>query len=275
MGGLRTGAVCLALLMLTGCGMEAPAKDLAEWAIDEANQAMDGLMDEANQAVDGLIDGLKNAEHQGGPFENNLDSARAYLLAQMEEKYGMPFTVVGDEDLTNYGPFAGASYTCDVAPVDAPEQVTTALVSQTKYQKVRDSYAVYFFKEEAEAPVLELCGAKDYVIDQRVSLEMPGTARVWSPEDDLDEFLSGSGAYVKVVLRLEDGLENRAYAEQILDFLNSIGQLPCNLEVQARANKTYIFFARPQVLDGFDPSSYTLEEIEEDIELLLKIGNPT
>ena len=37
------------------------------------------------------------------------------------------------------------------------EQVTTALVSQTMYQDVRDGYAVYFFKEEAEAQALQLC----------------------------------------------------------------------------------------------------------------------
>ncbi len=56
-----------------------------------------------------------------------------------------------------------------------PEKVTTALVSQSQYQDVRDSYAVYFFKGAAEAPNLALCEAKDHVIDQRISLEMPET----------------------------------------------------------------------------------------------------
>ena len=56
------------------------------------------------------------------------------------------------------------------------KQVTSSLVSQTIYQNVRDGYAVYFFKEEAEAPVLELCESKDYVIDQNISLETPETA---------------------------------------------------------------------------------------------------
>lgn len=38
-----------------------------------------------------------------------------------------------------------------VAPVNAPERVATALVSQTLYQKVRDDFAVYYFKEAAAA----------------------------------------------------------------------------------------------------------------------------
>ena len=116
----------LSLFLLTGCSIG------------------DKYGDDIMQA----FDDLQNAEHHGGPFENNLDSARAYLLNQMQEKYGIEFTVVGDEDLVNYGPLAGATYTCDVAPVDAPEQVTTALVSQTQYQDVRDSYAVYFLRKK-------------------------------------------------------------------------------------------------------------------------------
>ena len=126
--------------------------------------------------------------------------------------------VAGDEDLENYGLFAGATYTCDVAPINAPEQVTTALVSQTMYQDVRDGYAVYFFKEEAETPVLELCETKDYVIDQRISLEMPETARAWTAEDGLERFLSESGAYVKLVLRFTDDLDTETYAEYLYDF---------------------------------------------------------
>lgn len=62
--------------------------------------------------VQEAIDDLKNAEYQDGPFENNLESAQAYLLTQLQEKYGIEFTVVGDEDLENYGLFAGATYIC-------------------------------------------------------------------------------------------------------------------------------------------------------------------
>ena len=84
------------------------------------------------------IDDLQNAEYQDGPFENNLESAREYLLTQMLEKYGIEFSVAGREELKNYGPFHGATYFCEVSPVDAPEQVATAVVSQTDYQDVRD-----------------------------------------------------------------------------------------------------------------------------------------
>lgn len=244
----------LALVLLPGC-------------TQRAQQEVERLSGAAGELVLSGLDALKNAEHQGGPFENNLESARAYLLDQLREKYGMEFTVVGREKLENYGLFAGASYSCEAAPVDAPEQTTMALVSQTLYQDVRDGYAVYYFKEAAEAPVLDLCGTKDYVLDQRVSLEMPGTAKTWTPEDELDRFLSESGAYVKCVLRLPDGMDSEDYAAYLYDFINSVDQLECNLLLQAKANKEYIFHRELNLLGGFDASLYTLEKLQEEVEL--------
>lgn len=148
---LLLGAWLGGLLLLTGCDMKKPPPggELTERALQKASDALEDFSDKHGDDVMQALDDLKNADHPGGPFENDLDSARAYLLEQLHEKYGKEFTVAGRENLENYGPFAGASYFCEAAPVDAPEQVTSALVSQTMYQNVRDDYAVYFFKEEA------------------------------------------------------------------------------------------------------------------------------
>ena len=158
--------------------------------------------------------------------------------------------------------------------MDAPEQVTTALVSQSMYQDVRDSYAVYFFKEEAEAPVLALCESKDYVIDQRISLEMPGTEKAWTAEDGLERFLLESGAYVKLVLRFTDDLDTETYATYLYDFLNSVGPLKCNLLLQAKANKIYIFHEELDILGDFDAGTYTVENLKQEIETFLSMGAP-
>lgn len=251
----------LALLLLSGC------RERAQQEVDHWNGVVGELV------LSGL-ENLKNAEHQGGPFDNNLESARTYLLEQLREKYGMEFAVVGRENLQNYGPFAGASYSCEVAPIDVPEQTTMALVSQTAYQDVRDGYAVYYFKEDAEAPVLTLCEGKEYVIDQRISLEMPETAETWTPEDSLDHFLSESGAYVKLVLRFPDGLDTKTYAEYLYDFLNSVDQLECNLLLQAKADGVYIFHRELDILGGFDASPYTVEALEHEVETDQSMGRP-
>ena len=139
---------------------------------------------------------------------------------------------------------------------------------------VRDDYAIYYFEEDAVAPVLTLCGTKDYVIDQRISLEMPETEKLWTVEDKLEQFLSESGAYVKLVLRFTDDLDTETYAEYLYDFLNSVDQLECNLLLQAKANKVYIFHEELAILDGFDASTYTVEDLRQEIEEFLSMGAP-
>ena len=253
----------LLLLLLTGCGM-----------MDKASDAQNNFSDEYGDDIMQAIDDLQNAEYQDGPFENNLESAREYLLTQMQEKYGMEFSVAGRENLKNYGPFHGATYSCEVSPVDAPEQIATAVVSQTDYQDVRDDYAIYYFEEDAVAPVLTLCGTKDYVIDQRISLEMPETEKLWTAEDKLEQFFSESGAYVKLFLRFTDDLDTETYAEYLYDFLNSVDQLECNLLLQAKANKVYIFHEELNILDGFDASRYSVENLKQGVETDLSMGAP-
>ena len=124
------------------------------------------------------------------------------------------------------------------------------------------------------APVLTLCGTKDYVIDQRISLEMPETEKLWTAEDKLEQFLSESGAYVKLVLRFTDDLDTETYAEYLHDFLNSVDQLECNLLLQAKANKVYIFHEELNILDGFDASRYSVEDLKQEIETFLSMGTP-
>ena len=261
----------LCIVHLSGCGI---VEDQAKSALEKAGQAIQPAMDEAAQVIQDGLDQLKKAEIEGRPFENDLDSARAYLLDQLREKYGKEFIVIGNEKLKNYGPFSGASYSCEAAPVDCPEQVTKALVSQTTYQNVHDDYGLYYFKEEAERPAYALCESKPYVLDQRISLKAPGTEKAWTPQDKLENYLSQSGAYVQIVLRLEDGLEAREYAEQLLDFLNSAGIMECNVLLQAKANKTYIFHAELDLLGDFDASVFSLKQLEEEIQEDLSMGAP-
>ena len=56
-------------------------EQLAEWA--------PGKLEELGSGVEKALDDLHNGEHKGGPFENDLESARAYLLTQLQEKYGL------------------------------------------------------------------------------------------------------------------------------------------------------------------------------------------
>ena len=253
--------VFLAVFLLSGCSMD---DELTEKVAEKANDALEA----AGGIVKNTIDELHNAEYQGGPFENNLESARAYLLAQLQEKYGIEFMIIGDENLENYGAFAGATYGCKVAPVDAPEQVTKAFVSQTIYQNVRDSYAVYFFKEEAEAPALKLCAETEYVQSCEISLRMPQTARTWNADDNISNFLQTSGDYLDMRVYFNAGKNDEEYANQILDFLEKVYGLNANVTLSIlEAENDYIFWEKLNVLTEIPPQLPTKEEIIEDMEI--------
>ena len=211
---------------------------------------------------------FREMEHKGGPFDYDIDSARAYLLEQLEEKYGIPFAVVGEETLENYGPLAGATYTCEAAPVDAPERVTTALVSQTKYQKVRDNYALYFFKEDAEAQAIDLCENAESIRSYGVALKLPQTPRTWSPEDDLDDFLQTSGAYLDIKIYLEEGKSDEEYIDLILPLLEAVYQLPANSRLSVlEAEKKYLYWAPVSVFGEEPPQLPTKEKMLEEMEI--------
>ena len=75
--------------------------------MDKASDALDNFSDEYGDDIMQAIDDLQNAEYQDGPFENNLESAREYLLTQMQEKYGMEFSVAGRENLKTTGHSTG------------------------------------------------------------------------------------------------------------------------------------------------------------------------
>ena len=64
------------------------------------------------------------------------------------------------------------------------------------------------------------------------------------------------------------------YAAQIQDFLSRVKELDCDLLLQARAEKTYIYHRELSILKGFDPASIPLEDIREDVEIMMKVGAP-
>ncbi|MDE7244650.1 MAG: hypothetical protein K2O18_11855 [Oscillospiraceae bacterium] len=275
--------VFLAVLLLTGC--EDPRNvNPPEWVEqllpdslinpdEKTVEAVNGVLSKAGEGTMKVIDGLKNAEYKGGPFENNLESARAYLLEQLREKYGTEFVVVDRERLTNYGLFAGATYTCQAAPAGAPDQIISALVSQSMYRNVRDDYAVYFFKEEAEAQAIRLCTETEYVQEFEISLRMPETEKVWSASDGVNDFLQTSGAYLDIEIRLEEGRSDGEYADLILDFLEKAYALNADVQLSVLESKnSYLFWGTLHVLGETSPQLPAKEKILEDMEINRMMG---
>ena len=50
--------------------------------------------------------------------------------------------------------------------------------------------------------------------------------------------------------------------------------LDCDLLLQARTDKSYIYHRELSILKGFDPAAIPLEDIREDVEIMMKVGPP-
>ena len=116
-------------------------------------------------------------------------------------------------------------------------------LQNAEYQDVRDSYAVYFFREEAEAQAIQLCTEAEYVQSYGVLLQMPQTAKTWSADDDIDDFLQTSDAFLNIKVNFGAGRSDEEYADLILDFLEEVLDLNANVKLSIlEAENEYIFW---------------------------------
>lgn len=201
-----------------------------------------------------------NSSPQGKPFENGIDSARNYMLEQLKEKYGQEFQIVGDEELTDY-PAHGAVYDCYAAPTDDSDKVFSALVDQSKPNQVRDNFAMYFFKEEAEADAIAFCEGKEYVTAYRIELVTSATEKAWSSQDDFNQFLSETNAHVDLYACVTDGKTDSEYAEMVADFAEYIYGSSIDTSLSVVNNEKYIIFKDFLVLGDSKTPHLTTDEI--------------
>jgi hypothetical protein len=195
---------------------------------------------------------------------NNQEEAAAYVLTCMEERYGEEFVIMGEERYTTYTPFSlqGDAYGCQVAPKSDTEKVAWANVTQIGY--FIDDWAGYYFKDEVEEEVSKVVGTQDVKIDE-LYLEATLTATKWEEADGAEAYLKGSGAYVKIDARCENGLSLQEYSRQLQEFLEPVYQLKVNTEVVVFVGNTYIFFQDINTLGENKTTPFTIEELEEQI----------
>lgn len=198
---------------------------------------------------------------------DSQEEARSIVLSGLQEKYGMEFFIVEDEeDYHNYGPIYGYSYTCDVAPKDEPEKVATAYIAQRIYTQLEDDFSLYFFKEEVEAIVKDMLDKKDYISSYTIRLHADTTTEVWTAEDDRDEYMKKNSGYVKADICLNDGLSNEEYTDMVMDLYESASQLEVSTILAVKVEDSYIFFREINVYAENEGSSLTREQVQDEIE---------
>lgn len=190
------------------------------------------------------------------------ESAKEILLSGLEEKYNLKFRILGDEEFDEQANVY--VYTCTAVPQDNSEQIFNARV--TSFGEATDDYSLYYFYEPMVDFGRDACKRADFILSYKIKPQMNWTKQKWTNEDSFYTFIEESKAYDLLEVRMEDGLSDKKYAEQIRDFLDILSQSDISFDLRVTANDEQFFIYTVNNYDAGE-TSVTVEEIMEQMEL--------
>ncbi len=91
---------------------------------------------------------------------------------------------------------------------------------------------------------------KDYIVSYTADLVVDSTSKVWTAEDDMDEYLEKNSRFVNTIIYLEEGKSDEEYVDMVADLLKSAGQLKVNTILGVKTGDDYIFFKEIDLSNG-------------------------
>jgi hypothetical protein len=189
---------------------------------------------------------------------NSPEEARAFLVQQLEKKYGEPFVWV--RDLYVSGPPVAPEYHGEYALSADQSKVFEATVTDTRL--CADNYAKYIFKDRAVKYVTDVLDQKGYIEQYAVEFDSGLTRYRWTEEDSIEEFLHGEPfyAYSGVEAWLPPGRSSAEHAADIKDLIQSLNGQPCAVELAVYDGDKEVFFC---YIRNKRLSTYSFEEFQD------------
>ena len=176
---------------------------------------------------------------------NNFESqeeAKAVVLERMNEKYDMEFSLAGREKYHDYGPLYGYTYTCEVAPVEDMQQVSTVILGQRKAVQMKDDYARYFFKDMVEEKVKNSLNNKDYITSYTIELKADATDKLWTEDDEWESYSKKENASIKATINFDTMKSDEEYVMQLLDLHETVKKLGMNMMLRVKNGDEYLMY---------------------------------
>ena len=164
------------------------------------------------------------------------EEAREALDRGLRERYGEEFVLVGDGPRVSNWLFEDEvpfKFRAEYAPASDPSKAFEAEVSANG--KVRDDYAQYLFKDEAERRCEEAIAGSGFRGPFEAKLAPLREARVWREGDSLEEYMGGASdldPWVDVSL-YPAGSSDREQAAEIKKALDSLYGVGFKFDVRA------------------------------------------
>ncbi|MBK9158991.1 MAG: hypothetical protein WAV45_03095 [Propionibacteriaceae bacterium] len=149
------------------------------------------------------------------------EEARPVMLSMLQTKYGIEFTLVDDNPLTERTkPGILAWYAAHVTAADDPAK--TANVNLSEYGTLRDDFARNLYRHEIEERGWPACRDVPGVAECQVHVAMSVTTVTWDATTPFDEFVAKSGVHNDVRVTLSHQESDAAYADRIYAVVSAL-----------------------------------------------------
>lgn len=157
---------------------------------------------------------------RGSTHFDTPSDGEVFLLASLQEKYGVEFVVVANGELED-GWYQ--RYVATVAPATTPDQSASARVDSRG--KLTDAWAVWQFPELWAVPDQACAAVSADVLSCDIYPNMPDRADTWTVETPTDEFFEEASPYVNVQVEFLS-TEPETVAPRVLAMLETLDAGP-------------------------------------------------
>lgn len=195
--------------------------------------------------------------------EQGVETAKKLL----RDKYEIQFEVSKNDPIKYEKYPLKDSLVATFYPIDKKEQKTSVWI--TSKGELKDDYAQYYFKEEAENELEKILKIENFNQNFSVVLEGQRTEENISSDIGVDEYLKRTNSFYEVDYFFENGLSDEIYAQQIKSILDRLYAETKKFELKVNVDNVLIFMYQYKTFFTGNESSemkqLTLEDIKTKI----------
>lgn len=171
----------------------------------------------------------------------NEEEAKQYVLEELNKKYNVEFVYDEKQDQSSYGKYPiKDAFTGVFYPKTEPEKTTSVWTSSKG--ELKDDYAQYYFKDEAEQKVKNTLKEFSIIKSCNVELEAGNTSETLYDSLTLEEYIQQTNSSYRIELSFPEKLTDEEYATEIQKIVEQLNEQISNYNLKVTVSQKTLFF---------------------------------
>lgn len=171
----------------------------------------------------------------------NAENAQKFVESELSKKYGETFIYEPKESKNKFKKYPMKSVFVGIFHLkEEPEK--QILVWADSFGEMKDDYAQYYFKDEAEQQVKDLLKNQSMVQSMDITFEAGETSEKLDGSIPLQDYIEKTNSSYRIELSFPEGLTDNEYAEEIKKIYEILGTKLTNYNFQVDVNGKTIYF---------------------------------